>query len=257
MQRCRAGQGVAEGFRTYLPRLWRALPRLWYGPYPAEVWRCSLVFRSCSACIPLILLVSLGGALALVPVSSTTASLPPELGAARRVGWFSVSQSAAVPLCCLMALVRILVDGYSLLHNWPRLAPGRARHSAAARDELIRRLTLYQDAAGTPVTIFFDGCGPRSGKPNAASSTLVEVLYSHKGQTADQMIERAAHRFRPYGEVLAVTDDHAERDMVISLGGSAASCGNFIQMVQNALADLEDDIKHHNRQERHSFRRRK
>ena len=28
-----------------------------------------------------------------------------------------------------MALVRILVDGYSLLHNWPELAPGQPRHS--------------------------------------------------------------------------------------------------------------------------------
>ena len=178
-------------------------------------------------------------------------------GAAGRAGWFSGSQSTRAPVCFPMALVRILVDGYSLLHNWPELAPGRARHSAAARDELIRRLTLYQDATGTPVTVFFDGSSPRSGRPNAASSTMVEVLYSRKGQTADQMIERAAHRFGPYGEVLAVTDDHAERDMVISLGGSAASCWSFIQMVQNALADLDDHIKHHNRRERHSFRRRK
>ena len=156
-----------------------------------------------------------------------------------------------------MALVRILVDGYSLLHNWPRLAPGQARHSAAARDELIRRLTLYQDATGTPVTVFFDVSGPRSGKPTAVDSTTVEVLYSRKGQTADQMIERAVHRFGPCGEVLAVTDDHAERDTVISLGGSAASCWNFIDMVQNALAELEDDITHHNRRERHGFRHRK
>ena len=152
-----------------------------------------------------------------------------------------------------MALVRILVDGYSLLHNWPELAPGRARHSAAARDELIRQLTLYQDATGTPVTVFFDGVGLPAGRPNASNSTVVEVLYSRKGQTADQMIERAVHRFAPYGEVLAVTDDHAERDTVISLGGSAASCWNFIQMVENALAELEDDIKHHNRRERHRF----
>jgi predicted RNA-binding protein with PIN domain len=156
-----------------------------------------------------------------------------------------------------MALVRILVDGYSLLHNWPGLAPGRARHSAAARDELIRRLTLYQDATGTPVTIFFDGSGPPSGKPNAVDSTAVEVLYSRQGQTADQMIERATHRFRHYGEILAVTDDQAERDTVISLGGSATSCWNFILTVQNALAELEDVIKDHNRCERQSFRKRK
>ena len=41
-----------------------------------------------------------------------------------------------------MALVRILVDGYSLLHDWPELAPGKARHSASAREELIQRLKL-------------------------------------------------------------------------------------------------------------------
>ncbi len=154
-----------------------------------------------------------------------------------------------------MALVRILVDGYSLLHNWPHLARGRARHSAAARNELIRRLTLYQDASGTPVSVFFDGTGVAARKADSVSPTEVEVLYSSRGKTADQMIERAVHRFGPYGEVLVVTDDLAERDTVISLGGSAASCLNFIQEVENALAELGEDIRHHNRRERHRFQR--
>ncbi len=156
-----------------------------------------------------------------------------------------------------MALVRILVDGYSLLHNWPELAPGRAPYSAAARDALIHRLTQYQDAIGTPVTIFFDGASLPNGRPTASNSTAVEVLYSRKGQTADEMIERAVHRFGPYGEVLAVTDDHAERETVMSLGGSVASCWCFIQDVGNALAELGDDIKCLNRRERHRFQRQK
>jgi predicted RNA-binding protein with PIN domain len=156
-----------------------------------------------------------------------------------------------------MALVRILVDGYSLLHNWPELAPGKERHSAAAREELIRRLTLYQDASGTPITIFFDGGGAPAGAPRPSSTEQLEILYSRKGQTADDMIERAAHRFQAYGEVLAVTDDFAERETVLSLGGLASSCWNFIQTVENALAELADDIKHHNRRERHRFQRRK
>ena len=155
-----------------------------------------------------------------------------------------------------MALVRILVDGYSLLHNWPELAPGRARHSAAARDELIQRLTLYQDATETPITIFFDGGGAPDGTPVAVSTPKVEVLYSRGGQTADDLIERAAHRFGAYGEVLAVTDDRAERDTVIGLGGMASSCWNFIQTVENTLAEMADDIKHHNRKERHKYQRR-
>jgi predicted RNA-binding protein with PIN domain len=155
-----------------------------------------------------------------------------------------------------MALVRILVDGYSLLHNWPQLAPGRARHSASARDELIQRLTLYQDAAGTPITVFFDGSGTRRGTPTASSNHSVEVLYSRQGQTADDLIERATHRFSPYGEVLAVTDDLAEQDTVISLGGLASSCLNFIQTVESTLAEQADEIQHHNRRERHRFERR-
>jgi predicted RNA-binding protein with PIN domain len=156
-----------------------------------------------------------------------------------------------------MALVRILVDGYSLLHNWPELAQGQPRYSASARDELIRRLTLYQDAVQTPITIFFDGNRPKSGMAIAPSKAEIEVLYSRAGQTADQMIERAAHRFKPYGEVLAVTDDFAERETVMSLGGMASSCWNFIQTVESALAEQADDIKDYNRKERHRFRRRR
>jgi len=152
-----------------------------------------------------------------------------------------------------MALVRILVDGYSLLHSWPELAPGMARHSANARDELIHRLTLYQDAVATPVTIFFDGSAPKRLSKEPGEPAAVEVLYSHAGQTADEMIERAAYRFKPYGEVLAVTDDNAERDTVISLGGLASSCRNFIVDVENTLAELADEIKDHNRRERNRF----
>src|SRR6266699_6799012 len=98
-----------------------------------------------------------------------------------------------------MALVRILVDGYSLLHNWPELAPGSPRHSSAARDELVQRLTLYQDAAGTPITIFYDGGGAPASTPPALSTPNLEVLYSRGGQTADDLIERATHRLLVYG----------------------------------------------------------
>lgn len=154
-----------------------------------------------------------------------------------------------------MGLVRILVDGYSLLHNWPELARGKARHSAAARDELVTVLTHYQDATGTPITIFFDGSGAPAGVPKNESTPSVEVLFSKTGQTADDMIERAAHRFQPYGEVMAVTDDNAERETVIALNGTVSSCLNFILMVESALDALSDDLNQYNRTERNRYKR--
>src|SRR5262247_1792209 len=151
-----------------------------------------------------------------------------------------------------MAIIRILVDGYSLLHAWPELARGRPRHSTTAREELIRRLQAYQDASGTPITVFFDGARP-VGTNVATKPSDVEVLYSRSGQTADQMIERVAHRFQPFGEVLAVTDDLAERDTVISLGGAASSCLNFVRAVEAARGELAEDLHAHNRRERNQF----
>ena len=165
-----------------------------------------------------------------------------------------VSKAAPARYVADMSLVRILVDGYSLLHAWPDLAPGRARHSAAARDELVQALTQYQDAVGTPITIFFDGSGAPPNVPKPESTGAVEVLFSGAGHTADDLIERAAHRFQPYGQVMAVTDDNAERETVIALGGHACSCENFMRMIESEMVDFQTALKHYNRREQNRYR---
>ena len=154
-----------------------------------------------------------------------------------------------------MALVRILIDGYSLLHNWPDLARGRRRHSAAARDELIHTLTRYRDAIGTPMTVVFDGGGAPQGTPKPHSTPCFEVIYSKAGQTADDIIERVTHRLKGFGEVLVVTDDFSERDTVLALGGMAWSCASFIQEVEGSLDELSRSLTHHNRRELTRFKK--
>ncbi|MEC8929342.1 MAG: NYN domain-containing protein [Verrucomicrobiota bacterium] len=154
-----------------------------------------------------------------------------------------------------MAVVRILVDGYSLLHAWKELAPGEARHSATARQELIRQLTQYRDAIGTPLTVIFDGGGAPPNTPEPVSPDGLEVLYSKKGQTADDLIERTAYRLKPYGEALAITNDYAERDTVIAMGGLAQSCEEFIQSIQETLREQAEFVKQHNRREATRFKR--
>jgi predicted RNA-binding protein with PIN domain len=156
-----------------------------------------------------------------------------------------------------MALVRILVDGYSLLHNWQELARGKPRYSAAARAELVRQLTRYHDASGTPLSVFFDGASGLASAEEPPSNPDVEILYSQQGQTADQMIERAASRLLEYGEVLVVTDDFAERDTVSSAGALVSSCANFIAAVVGAEVEMRRQLKRHNRAEDEGFGRSK
>jgi len=84
----------------------------------------------------------------------------------------------------------------------------------------------------------------------------VEVIYSRKGQTADDLIERAACRFLDYGEVLVVTDDVGERNLVLHMGAMAESCANFQVTVQATLDGVAEDVKLHNRRERLRYGRR-
>jgi hypothetical protein len=53
-----------------------------------------------------------------------------------------------------------------------------------------------------------------------------------------------------------VTDDHAERDTVNGFGGSVSGCANFIRRVEDALTELQDELRNHNRMERTRFKRR-
>ena len=154
-----------------------------------------------------------------------------------------------------MALVRILIDGYSLLHAWPEIAPGQPRHSAAAREELLSILAQYQDFNGTPMTVFFDGAGAPAGTPKVHSTPKLEILYSKAGRTADDMIERTAHRLKPYGEALVVTNDFVERDMIIGMGHHSSSCENFIRDIGNVLDELRTEVERISRRERVQFKR--
>lgn len=155
-----------------------------------------------------------------------------------------------------MSLVRILVDGYSLLHAWPELAEGKARYSAAARAELVHQLRLYGDSIATPITVVFDGAGPApSVAAEAPSTPTMEIIYSKAGQTADDIIERVTAKLVQYGDVLVVSNDFAERDTVVSVGGNVCSCESFISTLKSALIDFDKQLERYNRGELKRFRK--
>jgi predicted RNA-binding protein with PIN domain len=154
-------------------------------------------------------------------------------------------------------IARILVDGFSLLHAWEELAPGKSRFSAAAREELIHWLRQYRDAVGTPITVVFDGRGPTPSVGHESLSTPeMEILYSKSGQTADDIIERVTARLVNFGEVLVISDDFAEKDTVRSVGGRTASCAYFIQDIRFTLSEFQKQLEKRNKDESRRFKNR-
>lgn len=112
----------------------------------------------------------------------------------------------------------LIVDGHSVIFAWPDLRTLHARRTGAARDELVRQLTAYQDASGVRVVAVFDGKG---AKPNEATEPGgIQIFYSRAGQSADEIIERLAAKYGTEHELTVVTDDHLERQTTLSFGAT-------------------------------------
>ena len=139
----------------------------------------------------------------------------------------------------------LLVDGHSIIFAWPDLRKIHSRRSGAGRDELIRRLTKYQDASGVCVVIVFDGRGAKTS--DATEVGGIQVLYSGSHLTADTVIERLCARYGQEHDLTVATDDHMEQQTALTFGASAISSETLRQLLEEAGADLQKRIKRQNR----------
>src|ERR1041385_6658579 len=139
----------------------------------------------------------------------------------------------------------VLVDGYSVLHAWPKLRKLGGRSLEQRRDALVRALRQYGDARHCRVTVVFDGYGAKH-KPESVEPTAgMEVLFSETGKTADDLIERLVASVDHRERICVVTSDNMERQTVESLGAHSMSAESFEVEVESALQELARAVRHH------------
>lgn len=99
------------------------------------------------------------------------------------------------------------------------------------RNWLIEQLSLYHKLKGYPVTVVFDGW--RSGSVNETEEKKngLTIVYSQRGERADSVIIRRAHR-RGSG-VVVVSSDREIRNAVQRFGAVAVYAGEFMKMLRN------------------------
>jgi predicted RNA-binding protein with PIN domain len=144
----------------------------------------------------------------------------------------------------------ILVDGYSVIHAWPKLRRAAGRSLEHQRDALVRVLQQFGDARQCRVTVVFDGYAAKR-KPDAVEPTPgVEVLFSDTGKTADDAIERLVGLAESRSRILVITSDKMERHTVESLGAHSMDADLFEVEARSALGELEALIRQHGRPRR-------
>lgn len=136
----------------------------------------------------------------------------------------------------------VLVDGHSVIFAWDELREIHGGSGLAAREELCRRLTTYQDVTGERVVLVFDGQGDRPQSPGGDDEDAIQVFYSSAGTSADQLIERLAGKYSDSRRITVASNDRAVLDTSSSFGADAISATAFRDLVERAEAELQRRI---------------
>jgi uncharacterized protein len=87
--------------------------------------------------------------------------------------------------------MHVIVDGYNVLGTRGQVGPDSER----AREQLVHELMNYRQHKGHAVTVVFDGWRQGLASERREHRTGVEVIYSKRGEQADQVIQRLAAEF--------------------------------------------------------------
>ena len=121
--------------------------------------------------------------------------------------------------------MRIIVDGYNFIGR----DKGLRGDLEKKRRLLIEQLSAYRRIKGFPVTVVFDGGDLGEQREQVGG---IEVIFSGRGTTADEVICRMAEELRE-GCTVASSDREVQR-RVQSSGGIPIYSGEFEKRLQAA-----------------------
>ena len=134
----------------------------------------------------------------------------------------------------------LIIDGHSIIFAWEELRVLHERSQLAARDELIRRMTCYQDCTGERTIIVFDGKGTETISQHEEAG--IQVFFSKKGVTADQIIERLVGKYGRKKKITIASRDKAVLDTCSSFGALAISPNSLREYLKSAEDKLRKKI---------------
>lgn len=113
----------------------------------------------------------------------------------------------------------LIIDGYNLMGARHPIQHKGNTFSQSGREDLLRTLAAYRQRKGRAILVVFDGWQTGSTLEQHEHRSGIDVVYSCRGERADQVIQRLA---RDYGTSCAVVSSDHE------VAGSARVAGAFV-----------------------------
>lgn len=133
----------------------------------------------------------------------------------------------------------LIVDGYNVLKSSGHTAPLRGNSLREERERFIKRLIRYQGQRRDKVTVVFDGFRADIDFPAIERQEGVEVIYSRRGQTADEVIKQMVEQAPRPRDIMVVSSDREISDFATSLGASVAGARNLADRLELHINNKE------------------
>ena len=138
-----------------------------------------------------------------------------------------------------MAIERLIVDGYNVIHNIGDYKESLLKDMTLAVSRLIDDLSTLKGTTGWEISVVFDG--RQSAVEEIAG---VEIFYTDKGKTADSIIERLSYA-EGGGETLVATADYQQQKTIFRTGVSRMTPRELGNLIGDARRELNEHSANH------------
>lgn len=121
--------------------------------------------------------------------------------------------------------MKIIIDGYNLIRQSESLRRFERFSLEEGRKELLRRLSHFKRSRGHTIVVVFDGWINGSSKEERHTEGGITIIYSKRGERADEVIKRLA--MKGGSALTVVTSDKDIADFITKRGGVAIASPEF------------------------------
>lgn len=141
----------------------------------------------------------------------------------------------------------LIVDGYNMIGDWPELIELKKKDLWRARDRLLEILSEYRVYSGFKILVVFDAHQvPGMGKK--MNQYKVDICYTKENETADEMIERLAKKWRSRrARITVATSDYTEQRVSFGYGALRKSARELREDIEKAKISIRkkaEEIKY-------------
>ena len=136
----------------------------------------------------------------------------------------------------------LLVDGYNIVFAWQELSELAKDNIDAARGRLMDIMCNYQGYKKCTLILVFDAYRVKGNVGQMIPYHNIHVVYTKEAETADQYIEKLAHKMGRDYHVTVATSDGLEQLIIRGQGCRLISAREFYEEVKQVEEEIRKQI---------------